>query len=150
MDEINLLEQLGFGYQVEIVGAVLLFSFIVKILYQSHIQRFIKDISNILSKRRKKKLENRIPSTYELMPPRFRRVFDYVELTWSYAVGLICLLYFLSLLLLAEMLFVSFELNANLFLYLGTLSVLLIVTFSAVKNGNKVMHNIQKENSKNG
>ncbi|WP_444884512.1 hypothetical protein [Microbulbifer sp. PSTR4-B] len=151
MEEVKFLKELGFGYQMEMVGAVLLFSFIVKVLYQSHVQRLLKDISNAITKRKKeRKLKNRVPSVYELMSPKFRRIFDYVELTWSYAVSLACLLYFFALLLLAEKLFVNFELNSRFFLYLGALAVLLILTFLAVKNGNKLVHKIQQENTKNG
>ena len=144
MDELSILKELELNSHIEIAGSILLFSFLVKVLYQDHIQKFLKDIRSYLSNKKAKQAE--VPSIYEMLPPNIQRKFDYIEIVWSYSVAVICLLYFLALLVMSN--------DTNLFklpllnitLYFSFVFLILIICFSAVKNGNKVVYAIKMAN----
>ncbi len=139
MEEIKLLKEFGLDEHLHIVGYVLLFSFIVKALYKSHIQQFLSDIKSIFSRVTGKISETFEPSLYEILPDRGKKIFDFIEAIWSYFVTMISLAYFVAFVVLSRHIeWSEFSLEKGI-LYFGCLVVFLTLSIASVANGNKAV-----------
>ncbi len=73
MVEIKLLKELGLDEHLRVAGYALLFSFIVKTLYESHIQQLFSDTKRIFECLTGKISETFKPSLYEILPDKGKR-----------------------------------------------------------------------------
>ncbi len=140
MNEISLLKEIGLSTHLDLVGYALVISFIVKVLYQDHMQRFLSDVFTFISKISKNKNSTKTPSLYEMLPKGGQRIFDYIEITWSYLVAIFCILFVAALIIMAADLKLFLLPMPNILLYSGLVFVLISTAFISTKNGNKVLY----------
>lgn len=139
MEEMKLLKELGLDEHLHIVGYVFLLSFIVKTLYESHVQKFISDITILFSRVAGKMSETFSPSLYEILPDKGKKFFDFIEAIWSYFVTIISLTYFVYFVILSKHIeWSGFNLEKGT-LYFGALIVFLALSLASVANGNQAV-----------
>ena len=139
MEEIKLLKELGLDEHLHILGYVIIFSFIVKTLYKSHIQQLINDMRDVISSLSGKISESLRPSLYDILPEKAKRAFDIIEAIWSYLVSVVSTIYLVLFIILSKFIqWNSFDLNKGI-LYFGTLIIFFVCAMASVSNGNKAV-----------
>lgn len=107
MDEIKILKEIGLNKPIKIVGLILMISFIIKIFYQPHIQRFIHDIAELVRKISGHLSQFLKPNLYEMLSTHWQKRFDIIDAIASYVISLIAFLYFFILVIMLK--FVDME-----------------------------------------
>ncbi len=140
MEELSLLNELGFESHVSIGATVVLLSFIIKTLYTEHMQRFMRDAWGFISRKFSQHQSNTPPSLYEMMPVRAQRWFDTFEMTWGYTVVLVCLAYELYIIYWAtkpEFWLLPLDMQLKL---VGMFCLFVLFKFTALKSSNRILH----------
>jgi len=70
MEELELLQKLGLNSHVEIIGAAIVVSYIVKLFYSAHIQRLIRDTIRFLHMTFSP--QSNVPTLYEMLPRQYQ------------------------------------------------------------------------------
>ena len=143
MEEIKLLKELGLDEHLRVAGYALLFSFIVKTLYESHIQQLFSDTKRIFERLTGKISETFKPSLYEILPDKGQKVFDIIEAIWNYFVSIVALVYFVVFIILSKYIdWSNFDIEKGI-IYFGSLIVFLTLSLASVANGNKAVLRIK-------
>ena len=143
MEEIKLLKELGLDEHLHIAGYVLLFSFIVKTLYESHIQRLFSDIKIIVARATGKLSQALKPNLYEILPAKGKVAFDFIEAIWSYLVSIVALTYLVAFILLSKYIdWSGFNIEKGI-LYFSSLIIFLALSLASVANGNRAIQRIR-------
>ncbi|MPS31249.1 MULTISPECIES: hypothetical protein [unclassified Salinivibrio] len=140
MEELSLLNELGFESHVSIGAAFVLLSFIIKRLYTEHMQRFMREAWGFISRRLIQYKSNIPPSLYEMMPVRAQCWFDTFEMTCGYTVVLVCLAYELFIIYWTtkpEFWLLPLDMQIKL---AGMFCLLVLFKFTALKISNRILH----------
>lgn len=143
MEELKYIEQLGIKGHVEIASTVVLVSFVIRMLYQDHIQRFLRDIRLFLRGTLQVMVGRPSPSLYSQLPTCAQIVFDLVEMVWSYSACVFALIHFTGLLVFANSLGIFKLPVINIAGYLGLALIFLYVALSALNNGNRALYSFR-------
>ena len=115
-------------------------SYIVKLFYSAHIQRLIRDTIRFLHMTFSP--QSNVPTLYEMLPRQYQRGFDYLHIGWSYTVSLLGILYFMGLVIIGSTVNLIEVKHSILLAYFCLLLAFLILTFVAIKNGNRVLNSL--------
>ena len=139
MDELNAFKELGLNKHLEIAGYVFLASFIIKMLYEAHVQQFITDIKTLISKLTGRVSEAFKPSLYELLPVHAKKMLDFTDAAWSYTTAIFSISYFILFLFISKYLNWSEFTSTQYVLYFGFLVLFLVLFMAASAHGTKAV-----------
>ena len=122
---------------------LLLLSFIIKTLYKSHVQEFLRDMKVIIRRFFTNLSESLRPSLYDILPSHWRRTWDAVDAILSYVTGLFATTYLIAFLILSKYInWSDFTLKKGV-IYFGYIIIFMMSALACIASGNKAVQRLR-------